>query len=96
MRLKEFGGETSPSDKATFEQLAEYWRGSLVCELDNVSDEIRAKFAEFLDLYVTVRPMKSSKGYGFDITASIPLEMDGNTVNAYDMVFNPPRRGLRR
>ena len=96
MRLKEFGGETSPPDKATFEQLAEYWRGSLVCELDNVSDEIRAKFAEFLDLYVTVRPMKSSKGYGFDITASIPLEMDGNTVNAYDMVFNPPRRGLRR
>jgi len=78
-----------------FEQLADYWRGSLVCELDNVSDEIRAKFAEFFDLYVTVHPEKFSKGYDFNMTLNVPLEMDGYTANAYDMVFSPPRWGLR-
>ncbi len=94
-RLEEFSGEPSPPDRATFEKLAEYWRAGLVGELDHASDELKAKFAEFFDLYVTVKPMESSKGYGFSITANIPLEMDGNAVNAYDMVFSPPRGGLR-
>ena len=94
-RLKEFSGEPSPPDKATFEKLAEYWRVSLVCEFDHVSDEIRAKFAEFFDLYVTVHPMESSKGYGFDMTLNIPLEMEGYTASAYDMVFSPSRGGQR-
>ncbi len=74
MRLKEFSGEPSPPDKATFEKLTEYWRVSLVCEFDHVSDEIKGEFAEFFDLYVTVRPMESSEGYGFDMTLFIPLE----------------------
>ena len=94
-RLEEFSGEPSPPDRATFERLADYWRGSLVCELDNVSDEIRAKFAEFFDLYVTVHPEKFSKGYDFNMTLNVPLEMDGYTANAYDMVFSPPRGGHR-
>jgi len=94
-RLEEFSGEPSPPDRATFEQLADYWRGSLVCELDNVSDEIRAKFAEFFDLYVTVHPEKFSKGYDFNMTLNVPLEMDGYTANAYDMVFSPPERGTK-
>jgi len=94
-RLEEFSGEPSPPDKATFERLANYWRGDLVGELDHASDELRAKFAEFFDLYITVHPKESSKGYSFDITANIPLDMDDNTVNAYDMVFTPSRGGLR-
>ncbi len=107
-RLKEFSGEPSPPDKATFEKLAEYWRIALICEFDHVSDEIKAKFAEFFDLYVTVRPMESSNGYGFNMTLNVPLEMEGYTPNAYDMlemdgytpnecdmVFSPPRGGLR-
>ena len=53
-RLEEFSGEPSPPDKATFERLANYWRGDLVGELDHASDELRAKFAEFFDLYITV------------------------------------------
>ena len=53
-RLEEFSGEPSPPDRATFEKLANYWRGALVGELDNASDELRAKFAEFFDLYITV------------------------------------------
>lgn len=56
---------------------------------------VRSKFAELFDLYVTVRPMKSSKGYGFDMMLNIPLEMEGYTPNAYDMVLSPPRGGLR-
>ena len=92
-RLEEFSGEPSPPDKATFERLANYWRGDSVGELDHASDELRAKFAEFFDLYITVHPKESSKGYSFDITANIPLDMDDNTVNAYDMVFTPSRGG---
>ncbi len=76
-------------------KLADYWRGGLVGELDNASDELRAKFAEFFDLYITVHPKESSKGYSFDITANIPLEMEDNTVNAYDMVFTPSERGTK-
>ena len=64
-------------------------------ELDHASDELRAKFTEFFDLYITVHPKESLKSYSFDITANIPLDMDDNTVNAYDMVFNPPRGGHR-
>ena len=95
-RLEEFSGEPSPPDKATFDKLADYWREDLVGELDYVSDELKAKFAEFFDLYVTgFHPNESSKGYSFDIMANIPLDMDDNVVNAYDMVFTPPRGGLR-
>ena len=94
-RLEDFSGEPSPPDKATFEKLAAYWRGDIVGELDIASDELRANFAELFDLYVTVHPKESSEGYYFDITANIPLEMEGNTVSAYDMVFNPSRGGYR-
>jgi len=51
--------------------------------------------AEFFDLYKTVHPKESSKGYSFNITANIPLEIEDNTVTAYDMVFTPSRGGLR-
>ena len=72
-RLEEFSGEPSPPDKATFEKLADYWRGDLVGELDHASDELGAKFAEFFDLYITgFHPKESSKGYYFNITANIP------------------------
>jgi len=94
-RLEEFSGEPSPPDRATFERMAAYWRGDIVGELDHASDELRAHFAELFDLYVTIHPNKSSKGYSFDITANIPLEMEGNSISAYDMVFTPSRGGLR-
>ena len=101
-RLEEFSGEPSPPDKATFKKLAEYWRGALFGTLDHAPDELRAKFAELFELYITIHPNKSLEGYHFDITANIPLEMEGNTVSAYDMVFgpyevvfSPPRGGVR-
>ena len=87
--------EPSPPDKATFEEMAEFWRVALVVEVDHVSDELKAKIAELFDLYVTIKPMESSKGYGCDMTVDIPLEMDGYTESAYDMVFSSPRGGLR-
>jgi hypothetical protein len=90
-RLEEFSDEPLPPDKATFERLANYWRGDLVGELDHASDELKAKFAEFFDLYITVHPEESSKGYYFNITANIPLDIEDNTVTAYDMVFTPSR-----
>ncbi len=91
--VEEFSGEPSPPDRATFEKLAAYWRGDIVAELDAASDELRAKFAELFELYITVHPGKSSRGYYFNLTANIPLEMEGDPVGAYDMVFNPSRGG---
>ena len=58
-RLEEFSGEPSPPDKATFEKLADYWRGYSVSELDHASDELKAIFAEFFDLYITILIPKS-------------------------------------
>ncbi len=87
-RLEEFSHEPSPPDRATFDKMASYWRSGLVSELDYASDEVKAKFAEFFDLYITVYPKESSQGYYFSISANIPLGLD-TTVNAYDMVFSP-------
>ncbi len=67
----------------------------LISELDHASDNIRTRCAEFFDLYVTIKLMNDSKGYGFDMTFNIPLETEGYVPDAYDMVFSPPRGGLR-
>ena len=75
--------------------MAAYWRGDIVGELDIASDKLRAKFAELFDLYVTVHPKTSSEGYRCVITANIPLEVEGNVVSAYDMMFSPSRWELR-
>ena len=92
-RLEEFSGEPSPPDKETFEKMAAFWRRDILGELDHNSDELRANFAELFDLHVTVHSKKPLKDYSYDITVNIPLEMEGNTVSAYDMVFNPSRGG---
>ena len=94
-RLEDFTGQPAPPDKATVEKLADYWRGAIVCELDYASDELRTKFAELFDLYVTIHPMKTKQGYSFALSANIPLEVEGNAVSAYDMLFSPPRGGYR-
>ena len=39
------------------------------------------------DLYATVRPDGSQNGYHVDLSANIPLEMEGDKPGAYDMVF---------
>ncbi len=68
----------------------------MVGELDKAPNEIRAKFAETFDLYVTVHPNKPSNSNHFDITANIPLEMEGNAISTYDVVFSPSRGGQRK
>ena len=45
-------------------------------------------FVELMfDLYATVRPDGSQNGYHVDLSANIPLEMEGDKPGAYDMVF---------
>ncbi len=44
-------------------------------------------------LYATIRPDSSRDGYHFDLSANIPLEMEGDKSGAYDMVFSPSRGG---
>ncbi len=71
-RLKAFNNEPSPMTLATFKKLAECWSESLANEFNYVSDEIKAKIAEFFNLYITVHPKESSKGYSFNLMANIP------------------------
>lgn len=56
---------------------------------------VKAGFAELFDLYVTIHPNNSQAGYHFDLSADIPLEMEGDKPGTYDMVFSSSRGGLR-
>jgi len=91
--MKQFRGEPAPLDMATFKKLAEYWTEEIGSELDNAPDDVRARFAEQFDLYATIRPDHSMEGYHVDLSANIPLEMEGDKPGAYDMVFSPSRGG---
>ncbi len=92
-RLEVFRGEPAPPDRATFKKLAEYWSGDIACELGHAPDNVRARFAELFDLYATICPDSTRDGYHFDLSANIPLEMEGDKPGAYDMVFSPSRGG---
>jgi ribosomal protein L37E len=94
-RLEEFRGGPAPPDWATFKKLAEYWIGAIGYELDHAPDDVKARFAEVFDLYVTIHPNSFRDGYHFDLSANIPLEMEGDKPGAYDMVFSSSRGGLR-
>jgi len=39
------------------------------------------------DLHAIIRPDGHPDGYHVDLTANIPLEMEGDKPGAYDMVF---------
>jgi hypothetical protein len=75
--------------------MAEYWTGEIASKLNDASDDVKARFVEMFDLYATIRPDTSLDGYHFDLSANIPLEMEGDKPGAYDMVFSPSRGGLR-
>jgi hypothetical protein len=74
-------------DLATFKKLAEFWPYEIVSNLHSAPDDVRARFAEMFDLYATVHPDGSKDGYHIDLSANIPLEMEGDKPGAYDMVF---------
>ncbi len=94
-RLEVFKGEPSPPDMATFKRLVEFWSGDIANELRNPTDQVKAKFAEFFDLHATIHPDGSLNGYHCNLSANIPLEMEGDSPGAYDMVFIPSRGGYR-
>jgi hypothetical protein len=74
-------------DMATFKKLAAFWPSEIMSDLYNAPDDVRARFAEIFDLYATIRADGSQNGYHVDLTANIPLEMEGDKPSAYDMVF---------
>jgi DNA invertase Pin-like site-specific DNA recombinase len=86
-RLEQFRREPAPLDISTFKKLAEFWPEEIASNLGNAPDDVRAKFAETFDLNATIHPDGSSNGYHVDLTANIPLEMEGDKPGAYDMVF---------
>ena len=90
--MEEFRVEPGPPDMVTFKKLAEYWTGAIANELYDAPDEVKARFTEFFDLHATILPDSSLNGYHIDLTANIPLEMEGEKPGAYDMVFSPSRR----
>ena len=91
-RLEQFRHEPAPMDMATFKQLAEIWSVDIAYNLANAPDDVRTKFAETFDLHATIHPDGSQNGYHVDLTANISLEMDGNKLSAYDMVFRSSER----
>jgi DNA invertase Pin-like site-specific DNA recombinase len=90
-RLEKFRQEPPPIDIATFKKLAEFWPGEIMINLRHAPDDVRARFAEMFDLYATIRPDGSKDGYHIDLSANIPLEMEGDKPGAYDMVFGSSR-----
>ena len=78
---------------ATFRKLAYYWSGDIAHELWDATDEVKARFAELFDLQATIHPDGSLNGYHIDLSANIPLEMEGDKPGAYDIVFSPSGRG---
>jgi hypothetical protein len=94
-RLEQFRREPAPMDMATFKKLEEFWPVEIMSNLRDAKEDERARFAEMFDLYATVRPEGSMNDYHVDLTANIPLEMEGDKPGAYDMVFGSSRGGLR-
>jgi DNA invertase Pin-like site-specific DNA recombinase len=94
-RLETFRNEPSPLDMASFRKMADYWSGDVAHELWDATDEAKARFAELFDLQATILPDGSRTGYHINLSANIPLEMEGDKPGAYDMVFSPSRGGLR-
>jgi DNA invertase Pin-like site-specific DNA recombinase len=92
-RLETFKREDPPLDMATFKKLSEYWSGDIVHELYDATDEVKARFAELFDLQASIMPENSPRGYHINISANIPLEMEGDKPGAYDMVFSSSRGG---
>ncbi len=92
-RMERFRKEPAPPDMATFKRLAEYWTGEIASDLYHASDDARDRFAELFDMHATIRPDSSLDGYHFDLSANIPLEMEGDKPSAYDIVFSPSRGG---
>jgi DNA invertase Pin-like site-specific DNA recombinase len=94
VRLEDFNREPEPPDLATFKKLAEFWTIDVISELSGAPDEVKARFAELFDLYATILPDSSRDGYHCNLTANIPLEMEGDKPSGYDMVFSSSGRGL--
>jgi hypothetical protein len=86
-RLEKFRKEPPPMDVATFKKLAEFWPCEIMSNLHDAPDDVRARFAEMFNLYATIRPDGSQDRYHVDLSANIPLEMEGDKPGAYDMVF---------
>ena len=74
-------------DMATFKKLSEFWPTEIINNLAKATDDVRARFAEMFDLQAIIRPDGPPDGYHVDLTANIPLEMEGDKPGAYDMVF---------
>ncbi len=86
-RLEQFRREPAPMDMATFKKMAAFWPGEIISNLAKATDDVRARFAERFDLHAIIRPDGHPDGYHVDLTANIPLEMEGDKPGAYDMVF---------
>ncbi|MFC1906430.1 hypothetical protein ACFLV9_01150 [Chloroflexota bacterium] len=79
-------------DMATFKKLAKFWPGEIISNLANATDDVKSRFAEMFDLHAIIRPDGLPDGYHVDLTANIPLEMEGDKPGVYDMVFRSSAR----
>ena len=67
-----------------------------VCSIFEVTlEQARADAEEFCQQLIRAGLLKSRDGYHINLSANIPLEMEGDKPGAYDMVFSPSRGGYR-
>jgi DNA invertase Pin-like site-specific DNA recombinase len=91
--LRRFLDQPEPPDPATIEEWVKLWPTTLATHYQNVSDEIKCKFAEVFDLTVTIFPGHIPRSYRLQLTANIPLEIEGikESPNSLDIVLPSPR-----
>lgn len=92
--LMRFLNQPSPPSPDKIERLTELWSAVIAIHLEDASDGIRDRLAEILDLGVTIFPGDLACSYRLQLTANIPLEIEGlsESRDKLDIVLPPLRR----
>jgi len=91
--LQQFLVEPAPPDPTKIDKwLEEWWPAIVAAHCQDADDEVKAKFADVFDLTVTIFPGDSPQSYRLQLTANIPLDVQGieESADSLEMVFASP------
>jgi len=92
--LQQFLNEPAPLDPTKIDKwLEEWWPAIVAAHCQDTDDEVKAKFADVLDLTATIFPGDSPQSYRLQLTANIPLDVEGieESADSLEMVFASPQ-----
>ena len=94
--LKQFLDKPAPPDPATLSKWLEWWSAIVATNYQDVSDDIKEKFAEAFDLSVTIFPGDSPQSYRLQLIANISLEIESiiESPDSLEMVLASPQWSL--